>query len=74
MTALTDAGLGLLDTATESACSLEGLTTLGSGSGAGPGLGLLDIALEGAISASLTILGLGNVVGRVAAPWMKNPV
>ena len=40
VTAPTDAGLGLLDTAAGSR-SLEGLTILGSGLGAGTGLGLL---------------------------------
>ena len=59
VTAPTDAGLGLLDTAAGSR-SLEGLTILGSGLGAGTGLGLPDNTLEDAILISLAILGFGS--------------
>jgi len=52
VTALTGAGLRLLDTAAENGI-LEGLIILGSGSGAGTGLGLLDIAPEDAILVNL---------------------
>jgi len=55
----TGAGLRLLDTAADSD-SLEGLSILGSGSGAGIRLGLLDNALGDAMLVSLAILGLGT--------------
>jgi len=50
--------LRLLDTATGSG-SLEGLTILGSGTGASCGRRLLDIAFEDAVLVNLAILGLG---------------
>jgi len=59
VTLLTVAGLRLLDTAAEIG-NLEGLTILGSGSGAGTGLGLLNITPEDTILVSLAILGLGS--------------
>jgi len=52
VTALTGAGLRLLDTAAENGI-LEGLMILDSGSETGTGLGLLDIAPEDAILISL---------------------
>jgi len=53
------AGRRLLDTAAKNG-SLEGLTILGSGSGADTGLGLLDVALGDAILVSLAVLHLGT--------------
>jgi len=72
--AFTEAGLRLLDTATESG-SLGCLTILSSGSDTGTRLGLLNIALGVAVLVSLAILGLGyggrlscGTVGK--EPWV----